>query len=131
MKESTNDKVSTNDLSTEAVMAEYVNIVNEAISKRSDTWPVGKMIELGDKALDNKKFGVAIYRDDAGSPHDYFTLKFDGGRLSILSHGKRDPDFAWKASESYLRGVVAERDKYVESPAKLDFDWLKDRTGIN
>lgn len=131
MKDSTPKNISTNDLSTEAVMTEYVNIVNEAISTRSDVWPMGKLIELGDKALDDKSFGVAIYRDDASNPHDYFTLKFDGGRLNVVSHGKRDPDFAWKASEDYLRGVVAEREKYVESPAKLDFDWLKTRTGIN
>lgn len=131
MERQQSQNVSVDTLSTQSVVTEYVEVVNQAISKNSGSWAMGKMIELGDSAIGDRKFGVAIFRDDSGSPHDFYTMKFEDGRLRIVAHGKEDPVFTWKASESYLRDVVAERDKFIESPAKLDFEWLKDRTGLN
>jgi hypothetical protein len=48
-----------------------------------------------------------------------------------MSHRKEDPSIAWKVPESYLKDVVENAEDYINHPAKLDWEWLKQRVGIS
>jgi hypothetical protein len=48
----------------------------------------------------------------------------------LVSHSKAgDADSAWKVSVDYLRDVVDNPRRYIDNPALLAFDWLKQRLG--
>jgi hypothetical protein len=38
-----------------------------------------------------------------------------------------DAEEGWKVNVSYLQQVVDNPQEYIDNPAKLDFDWLRDR----
>jgi len=112
------------------LFVDYLNTCNAALDAHKNEFPYDKIIAAGDKMLDGKKLGVAIYKDDPDKPHDFFTVRFSGGAFELLKHGKDDPNVAWKTSQEHMRQVVENKQEYIEHPAKLDLDWMKSRVGI-
>lgn len=121
----------TENISTDTLMTEYLNVVNTALDRNKNSFPYDYIIKATEKLSKDKEFGIAVYKNDPKSPHDYYTVNFDNGHINLLAHGKQNPDIDWKFDEDYMRNVVEEPKKYIESPAKLDLDWLKERLGIS
>lgn len=116
-------------LDTNALFTQYVDIVNRAIGEHRDEAPFQQLLSMGEKIMGDRKVGAAVYQKDPSEPHDYFTLRFEAGKLRA-EHGKNAPDISWKVKEDYLRKVVAEPETYVKHPTKLDLDWLESRLGL-
>lgn len=116
--------------STETLFLEYLNTLNQALDAHREEAPYKQLIDLGQKLMDDKKIGIAIYKSDPSSPHDFYTVKFTDGRLAFVSHGKEAPDHSWKVKESFMQDVVKDKQTYIQNPAKLDWDWLRSRLGI-
>lgn len=117
-------------LDTNALFTQYVNVVNKAIGAHRDETPYKQIIQASDKLMNDKTLGVAIYKDDASTPHDWFTLKWNNGGLKIDEHGKKPSDISWKANEAHLEEVVEKPNEFIEHPMKLDLDWLKKRLQV-
>jgi hypothetical protein len=100
---------------------------NRALEENRGEGIYGALISAWDKYLDGHKAGVAIYEDDPGAPFDYFTIRYLNGKFEILSRGKSEHDTAWKVSREYLTSLADNPQVYIDQPAKLDIDWLKDR----
>lgn len=118
-------------LNSSALFTQYVDIVNRSLGENRDEFPFDKLLDATDDFLGDRQISVAIYKDDPKNPHDWFTIGFDDGTFGIAQRGKSDgSDIDWRVSEDYLRKVVTNPDRYIENPARLDFDWLKARVGI-
>lgn len=115
-------------LDTNALFTQYVNVVNKAIGQNKNDFPFRQLTQMGEKVLGDKKIGAAVYKGDAGAPHDYFTIQLENGKLRA-EHGKEGPDVEWKLDEAHLKNVVSDPDPYVDNPAKLNLDWLETRLG--
>lgn len=114
-----------------ALFTRALNTMNAALADNADRMPFKQILSVADKAAGDRPIGVAVYKDDPGTPHDYFTIKFSEGAFELLSHGKQDPDIAWKVSVEYLEKLGDNPERYIEDPFKLDLDWLKSRFGID
>jgi hypothetical protein len=112
---------------TYTVFMDTVDVINRALAEQSETPVLKQILEAAGKAAEGREFGVAVYKDDSSNPHDYFTTRFNNGKVELSSRGKASPDVDWKVSEDYLRKVSANPQNYVDNPAKLDIDWLKSR----
>jgi len=108
----------------------YLDTVNEALDKHSDTPVIGQVLSLMEKAGSGKKFGAAIYKSDPQSPFDYFTVRLANGKFELDSRGKNEPDIDLRISQEFLINVNEDPQKYIDNPAKLDLDWLKTRVGF-
>lgn len=115
---------------TRDLVSDALNVMNRSLSKNEDSFPYKQIIDLTRRTLDGKKVGIAVYRDDAGNPHDYYTAVFKEGRIVLLDRGKENVTIQWKVSEKYLKKVADDPDPYIDHPEKLDWEWLKDRVGI-
>lgn len=115
--------------STETLVSEFISVVNRALDRHGDSFPVKHLLQLIEKMISGKqRIGLAVYSSDADSPHDYFTAVFNPAqRLEIISRGKHMPDVEWKLPMPYMREVTTHAEAYVENPAKLDWAWLKAR----
>lgn len=109
---------------------EALNVMNSALAENKNSTPYKQILSAAEKLMDDKKLGIAVYESDPSSPFDYFTVRFRNGSLELVSHGKQDPDIAWKVSQDYLEKVRSNPDEYIQHPAKLDWHWLKDRLGM-
>lgn len=118
-------------LETNALFTQYLNVVNRAIGQHRDHVPYKQLMQVTDKLMKDKNVGVAVYKESADTPHDWFTLTMEDGKLRILEHGRRDPDTTWKIKEDHLRKVVEDPEEYVKHPFKLDLDWLTSRLGLS
>ena len=125
-----NTETETAKLDTNALFTQYVNVVNRAIGANEDRFPFKQLLSMGEKILGDKKIGAAVYKDDPDSPHEYFTLTLDNGRLDAR-HGKEAPDTEWKVKQEHLENVIEDPQTYIDNPAKLDLDWLETRMGQN
>jgi len=109
---------------------EALDVVNTAIREHRDGQLMGALLTAAEKAIGGRHLGVAVYRGDPDTPFDYFTLRFTNGRFELLARGKDEPEIAWKVSQDYLRDLVDNPRDYIDNPARLDLDWLRDRVGI-
>jgi hypothetical protein len=114
-----------------ALFTKAINVINAALDRHKDSLPYEQNLEAAHRALAGRNLGVAVYEDDPGAPFDWFTLRFSEGGFEIVAHGKRHPELAWKVSRDYLRKLADHPDDYIENPAKLDWDWLKSRLGLD
>lgn len=120
----------TSELSSTALFTEYVRVANQAIGQRKEKFPFKQLLDAADELVD-EPVNVGIYKDDADHPHDWFTMEFNGETFDVAQHGKSDKGMTWKVTQAYLENVVENSDEYIENPAKLDFDWLKQRVGLS
>jgi len=119
------------ELGTNALFTEYLNVVNRALNANRGKFPWKQLREATSDLAEGKKFGIAVYTSDKYNPHDWFTVSYDDGQFDLEGTGKKDTDIDWKVSRQYLEKVVESPEKYVESPSKLDFDWIVDRLGLS
>lgn len=116
---------------TTSLFTDALVTMNAAIEANEDKLPYRLFLEASKKLDVELTMGVAIYKEDPDTPHDYYTVNFHENRIELVSHGKeKDIDIAWKVSEDYLRKLQEDPDKYIQNPALLDWDWLKSRLGI-
>jgi len=109
---------------------EALNVMNASLDENRKKFPYEQILATAESFADDRKLGVAVYKDDPSEPFDYFTVRFHDGSLELVSHGKEDPEAAWSVSQDYLDRVANNPDEYIANPAKLDWDWLKDRLGV-
>lgn len=107
-----------------------LNVINAALEKHANDTPYAQLLSASEKLLADRNIGVAVYESDASAPFDYYTIRFRDGAFELVSRGKQEPEAGWKVSRAYLEGVVENADDYIEHPAKLDWDWLKSRLGV-
>jgi len=111
--------------------ADAMTTMNRAIEANEDRLPYRLFFDASKKLDMELTMGVAIYKDDPDTPHDYYTVRFEGDRLELVSHGKeKGLDLCWKVSEDYLAELSDYPDRYIKNPALMDWDWLKSRLGI-
>lgn len=115
---------------TALLFTESLNVINTALFENRDRMPYKPLLSASEKVLQDRQLGVAIYDEDASAPFDYFTIRYHDGTFEVLSHGKQQPEIAWRVSRDYLEKVAANPREYVEHPARLDWDWLKSRVGL-
>jgi len=116
---------------TSTLFTKVINVINTALDRHKDSLPYAQILTAAEKALAGRNLGVAVYDRDPGAPFDWFTLRFAEGGFEIVAHGKEDPEIAWKVSRDYLQKVADHPDDYIENPARLDWDWLKSRLGLD
>jgi len=118
-------------LATDALFTQYLNVVNRSLGQNRETFPYKQILDASEKAFDDKTVAVGIYSEDPSQPHDWFVVAYDGGTFSLQEHGKGEADLTWKMKEAHLDEVVENPERYVESPYKLDLDWLKKTVGVS
>ncbi|MFO7565514.1 MAG: hypothetical protein R6X02_22925 [Enhygromyxa sp.] len=116
-------------LGTQALFEQYIDVVNRAIQHNKDGL-YGKAARVWERIIGDRQIAVGIYKSDASNPHQWYTLELRHGRLELLGEGKTGATLDWKISEDHLEHVVHDPHKYIESPVKLDLDWLVTRVGL-
>jgi hypothetical protein len=115
--------------STEDLFSEYLAVVNRAIAQNRDRVPYKQLFAGGKKLLGDRTIEAVVYDDSTTLAR--FTIGLADDRIEIMErdHGTREhaPTWEWKVSEKHLENVVADPQPYIESPLRLDLDWLETR----
>ena len=116
---------------TTGLFTDALATMNAVIDANEDTMPYRLFFDASKKMDMELTMGVAIYKNDPDTLHDYYTIRYEGNRFELIDHGKQDGiDICWKVSEDYLQKLAENPETYINNPAKMDWDWLKSRLGI-
>lgn len=118
--------------STYDLFIQAMNVTNAAMEANADSAALHPLLTACSLELADKDFGVAIYVDDPANPVDFFTIRLNGVSFVLVSHSHAPPsvnESTWNVSTEYLRDVISNPRKYVDRPALLAFDWLRDLLG--
>ena len=116
---------------TTTLFIDALNTMNAAMIANEDKLPYSLFIQASRKLDFQLTVGVAVYKDDPDTPHDYYTVCYHENYIELVSHGKeKGIDVAWKVSEDYLQKLEDDPQRYIDNPALMDWDWLKSRLGI-
>ena len=119
--------------STYQLFIQSLNITNAAMEANRDSIFLKPLLTACDAELRDEDFGVAIFEDDPEHPVDNFTIRLENDTFVLVSHQapRGDAESVWKVSKSYLQDVVEHPRKYIDNPALLAFDWLKQRVNLS
>ena len=111
----------------DALFEQYLEICNQAMAKHKDEFPYKQIWEAVEKLQRDEDIDLTIY-DDA--PKSHYKVKMKDKHIDVVDVDHEDEHKGWKLNSSYLRKVVEHPQDYIDHPAKLDWDWLKDRVGL-
>lgn len=113
------------------LLIEYLDVCNTALVANQHSFPYKQILAAAERVFGGRRMGLIVYEDDPDVPVAYFTVRFAGNQIEPAAEGKLDPDFSAKIKQSYMTKVVKHRQEYIDHPAKLDWEWLKSRLGVD
>ncbi|MCI5050227.1 MAG: hypothetical protein MRY32_07870 [Rickettsiales bacterium] len=106
---------------------QYLHICNQAMEQNKDQFPYKHIWEAVERFKQGEDIDLTIYDDE---PKSHYKVQLKDKHIDIVDVDHDDEHKGWKINTSYLRRVIAQPDEYINHPAKLDWDWLKDRAGL-
>ncbi len=108
----------------EQIFRQYLEICNEAIEKNKSKFPYTEIWAARFKKLADDAALHAIVFDDR--PKAKFKLRLTKNmKIEITETKTISPDDEWPFNYQYLKRVADNRQKYIDSPAMLEWGWLK------
>ena len=114
-----------------SLVMQYLNVANVAIDQNRERESFERLLTASRDLLEDKRVGLGVYEEDPSEAEAFFTITMKDDRLDMLAHGAKDTDFEFKAKKSYLEDVIENEDRYIEEPARFDWNWLKTRVDLN
>ncbi len=116
-------------LTEEQLFLRYLEICNEALDCNKDKFPYKQIWHAAQKFLQDKNISLAVYDDN---PKVTYNLSINDNHIDVVSkkvEGKKS-DGAWHVNMSYMEKVVSNPEEYINNPAKIDWDWLRNRLHV-
>ncbi|MGE0754250.1 MAG: hypothetical protein AB7L92_03720 [Alphaproteobacteria bacterium] len=111
----------------EQLFSEYLKVCNQVLEKNKDRFPYKQLWDTTEKICSDQDIKMAIYDD---RPKECLSLTIKGTQLQAKPcQDDGVCKYAWRMNYSYLKNVVDKPEEYIKHPAKLDWDWLKNRLG--
>ena len=105
----------------------YLDVCNQALEANKDRFPYRQIWETSERLLKEKTVPVAIYDDH---PKAVYHLKIQDHHIDAVSGQEEDADDSWKMNMSYLEKVTEHPEEYIKNPAKIDWEWLRNKAGF-
>lgn len=113
-----------------SLFLQYLHTCNMALKAHQEEFPYKVIYELGEQILGQRNINVAVYTDRPENPTAAFTIRLADGQFDVVAHEQLEPDIDWTVSVAYLNKVVDHAEDYIQHPRKLEWEWLKDRLGL-
>lgn len=111
----------------DALFQHYLQVCNAAMDRHKNEFPYKYIWEAVEKLQAGEEVDLTVY-DDA--PQRHYRVRLKDKQIEVVQSDKDERHKGWKMNTSYLRKVTEHPQEYVEHPARLDWDWLKDRAGL-
>jgi hypothetical protein len=113
------------------LLTDALRVIGQAIEAHADVSPWREIVaRTSARERRRKTFAVAIYEGDPEHVVDHYVIRVHEGRFEAVERGRSEPAVDWRVSVDSLRHIVAEPDRYLDAPEKLDLGWLQTRLGI-
>lgn len=112
--------------SNDYILQSYVNVCNHALRLNAERFPFKQILGAAQKSEQNRKVEVII---QSGEKPDNYVFSMEGAQIIMMNHGdcsSCDCVRQWFVSREYLVDVAQNAKKYIQNPAKINWEWLYD-----
>lgn len=105
----------------------YLDVCNKAMDKNQEIFPYKQLWDVVQKVIGKKIVSFTLYDD---VPKEVYDVILKGTHIEVVNHFavlKGKEPRGWRVNKAYLEKVVKNPQDYINNPARLDWDWLKDR----
>lgn len=110
------------------MIRQYVAICNEALCNNAHRFPFRQILDAAEKS----GFGRVVEARISDDPEkNSYVLSLKERRIQIEPHeecGECACDYLWNIPSAYLDDVIHHPDQYISNPARLDWDWLYNKS---
>ena len=106
----------------EHLFKQYLKICNQALDENKNRFPYNHLWDAAQKLMEDEIVQISIYDD---RPKIAYCLQFKDHHIEAVKVSTTDKSDSCCINMSYLEQVVEEPEKYIENPAKIDWDWLR------
>jgi hypothetical protein len=106
---------------------QYLEICNRAMQAHCHEFPYKQIWDAVERLQAGEPVDLTIYDDE---PQHHYKVCLRDKHIDLVKEEPEEMPEGWKMNTSYLRRVVENPQEYIEQPARLDWDWLKDRAGF-
>ena len=103
----------------------YMEVCNQAIEKHKDTFPYKNILKASE-AFQGSGWRFTVYDDE---PKGSYQINLNDNFMEAKPCEKKHSS-GWHLNTSYLHKVTQNPQDYIDNPALLDLDWLKNRMGL-
>lgn len=107
---------------------QFLRVCNKAMEAHKDEFPYKHIWEAAEHMQGEGGMHVTLYDDE---PKGDYQLKIQDKHIEVMREGDGESESGWRLNASYLRQVVENPDIYINEPSKLDWHWLKNRSGLD
>lgn len=108
------------------LVQQYISVCNKALHSNANRFPFKQIIKAAQTAGENEPVEVIITHTNAFEKYIFY-LQSNG--ISYEPHGNCGDCKcvrSWKVSRKYFEDVVQNPDKFIQNPALINWDWLRD-----
>lgn len=110
----------------EDLFAQYLEICNQALQESKHKFPFQQILGAARRVNSSRKTEVFVIED---RPQSTYVLSVNDKGIAAepaASSDNCDCQGEWRVARSYLEDVIQNPQKYIENPAKINWDWLLD-----
>lgn len=108
------------------LMKRYLDVCNQAMALNKDRFPFKQILGAAKASECGKVIEVRILDDVPGMS---YAMTFNQDGLVAKPHGDCDDcncDREWNVSIAYLEEVAQNPTRYIQNPARINWEWLYD-----
>ncbi len=106
-----------------ALFEAYLEVCNQALDQHKEEFPYKYIWKAAESVQGESGISLSLYDDE---PQEQYTVKLKDAHIDAAPMEKC-PKKGWRVNKSYLKKVTENPEEYIRNPAKLDWDWLKNR----
>lgn len=113
-----------NDIPDSDLFQKYLDVCNRALKANKDRFPFKQILQAVQTEEEARTVEVSIVDD---RPSSDFMIQLKSDKIQAERHntcGNCQCDGKWNVRKSYLEDVVRNPQKYIDNPARIDWDWM-------
>ena len=100
---------------------QFLDIYNQAIAAHKEEFPYKYIWEAAEKLQTTNGMHVTVYDDE---PKGDYQLRLQDKHIELIEPDGQGSQ-GLRINKSYMKRVLENSRDYINEPAKLDWDWLK------
>lgn len=103
-----------------------VAIWNQSLRHNEDSAVYGPMLQDLARATEGRQILLSVCEEDTEDVIANYVLLYEDNMFHLVSLCLEQPTVVWRVRRDYLESTLLNPQKYIESPHKLDWQWVGD-----
>jgi hypothetical protein len=114
---------------TDLLFVSAVSVWNRALDAHRNSLPYRRIL-TGLQRAPGRRAAIELLDQDLNRPVARYVVRFRNGLIEPAAVELGSGPVFWRPRVDYLESVVNQAEVFIQNPARLDWQWLKDWAGV-